>query len=362
MKGKVGSPTALRPAICRAFTLVELLVVIGIIALLISVLLPALNKAREEANLVKCQANLRSIGQAMQIYVDVYKGLLPEGQYDNSKNVLTGAANPLYTTQGMGDGTDWTVLLQSVMTSNSGNTWGANANGNAGQGGIYAQTRLLFTCPEAPQGSQKSTSGYELSQYASNPRLMPQLGEADPLNEVNVFVHGCYHSYPISKIKRSSEIALIFDATLLPLNGDNGWSVSGSGTDFAGFDVDYDAVGLYGGGYQPYMTDNYQAGYNSPQGIQISPGDPISMVATGAGSVDSPLYANQDVTQNQNNIRFRHLGNTAANVLFVDGHVETFTFNNKLFSSWVASPYSPIPAYTNLLRKNFYVNYYTIPY
>lgn len=61
----------------RAFTLVELLVVIGIIAVLVSLLLPALNKARNAANSVKCLANLRSIGQAMNLYVAENRGWIP---------------------------------------------------------------------------------------------------------------------------------------------------------------------------------------------------------------------------------------------------------------------------------------------
>ena len=74
----------------QGFTLVELLVVIGIIALLISILLPSLNRAREQANRAKCSNNLRQIALAATMYAnaEVRSGQFPRTYYNTTTDKL----------------------------------------------------------------------------------------------------------------------------------------------------------------------------------------------------------------------------------------------------------------------------------
>jgi prepilin-type processing-associated H-X9-DG protein/prepilin-type N-terminal cleavage/methylation domain-containing protein len=84
------------------FTLVELLVVIGIIALLIGILLPALTKARTESQLTQCMSNMRQWGLGWQMYCDANNGAIPDKPPDGQTAAEEGgAAQPFGPTSGM---------------------------------------------------------------------------------------------------------------------------------------------------------------------------------------------------------------------------------------------------------------------
>src|SRR3954467_7175409 len=72
----------------RAFTLVELLVVIGIIALLIAILLPTLSRARESARRTQCLANIAELGRAVLLYAHDNKDHLPDAGSGNAPDAL----------------------------------------------------------------------------------------------------------------------------------------------------------------------------------------------------------------------------------------------------------------------------------
>src|SRR3954470_7446715 len=76
-----------------AFTLVELLVVVGIIALLVAFLMPALQNARKRAVQLTCQSNLRQQGLSLFMYVNDNRGNFPNGDYtDGNYNAAHGLA------------------------------------------------------------------------------------------------------------------------------------------------------------------------------------------------------------------------------------------------------------------------------
>jgi prepilin-type N-terminal cleavage/methylation domain-containing protein len=126
----------------RAFTLIELLVVISVIAILISLLLPALGRARETSRRVKCLANLHSIGQGLQMYMDqeakgvllprvrpLHNGSNPNGNDPSLLDVMAkyvDAATPYESSPGSGEwivSDPWKCPSDFNLYRSSGTSW-----------------------------------------------------------------------------------------------------------------------------------------------------------------------------------------------------------------------------------------------
>jgi prepilin-type N-terminal cleavage/methylation domain-containing protein/prepilin-type processing-associated H-X9-DG protein len=302
----------------RAFTLVELLVVIGIIALLIAILLPVLGKARESANTVKCAANLRSIGQGIGMYAAEFKQTFPAAYLYQGQKVDPGGPGIEDDSQGY---VHWSSYLFKGKV-------GANDDPSLYRSLVGWD---MFTCPSIENGGLPATNptdqNREPGQESDAPGVIDQqaprmayTGNEAVLarNKFYIGFQGAKRAYQFVRAGQVRDSANVVLAT----EWNNNWHVvSDTGR------VNPDA--------QACKSHRPVSGFKSKSGgikfEEISPGLGGGGINIYRDRVDDvlaePPGPGQQITKTLDWVGRNHgtgkPGQKKTNFLYVDGHVET---------------------------------------
>ena len=151
------------------FTLIELLVVVAIIAILAAMLLPALNKAKEQARTISCSSKLKSIGTAQLQYVDMYNEYFPPKDADN------------YMRR--------TCLLAEIMGQKQMITWDKSGQW-APVSNMTPKKGAAFMCPSDSWHIRVTTKNKMIRSYAFNYHISPIV---DPSENIKNFARKLKH-------------------------------------------------------------------------------------------------------------------------------------------------------------------------